>query len=167
MMLMPPVVLAEDPFPPIPPIEIENDWIGWVASEPLRSDRPAIPGGASVLSVESGSTKSLPGEGYAWVQAYLGWAPLRMDAIAKTGLNGAVESFYCASRVVQVYKNGTPQGGTDRVGYWTMSGPVEAKKSVYGSIFGATWKNDTSHLVTDFELYEWGPQNSVSVYISW
>lgn len=165
LMSLPSAVLAKDPNPPIPPIEVEEDWIGWVASESLRSDRST--GRASVLSANSSSTKSLPGGGYAWAQAYLGWAPLRMDAIAKTGLNGAIQDFYVASRVVQVYKDGVGKGGTGHVGYWTMSGPVQAKKSVYGSVFGATWKNDTSHLVTDFEWFEWGPQHSVSVYIPW
>lgn len=162
LMLLPSAVLAEDPNPPGSRLEMEEDWIGWVASEPLRTDRQ------SPKALSSSSSQGLPWGGYAWAQAYLAWAPLRMDAIAKTGTSGTLLDFYVKSRVVQVYKNGVGKGGSSLVAYWTgANSPVQAKKSVYGSIFGATWQNNTSHGVTDFEGYDWAPYHSVSVYIPW
>lgn len=156
-------VSADDP----PPIKIEEDWEGWVASEQLRSPLPAKESNGKIGpdGVAPNSVDPVPGGGYAWAQAYLGWTPLRMDGIAKTGLSsGVIVDYYCAARVKNVYKDGDPKGGTGHVGYWIGGGmDVQAKKSVYGWVEGHHWENRTSHLVTDFEWYEWGPQHSVSV----
>ena len=160
LMLTQTAVLADGPEDP-PPIEIEEDWVGWVASEQLRS---ALPVSKSGRGLAPNSTHPVPGGGYAWAQAYLGWAPLRMDAIAKTGLSSEVTGEYlCSAKVTQVYKDGVPKGASAPKSKWLSGGgEVSAKKSVYEWVYGHTWRNDTEHIVTG-NGFDWRPTNSVSV----
>jgi hypothetical protein len=156
LVLVPNLALAEGAIPPAPPETIEEDWVGWTDASKLST------GSSNRLTGSRGSI-NLPSLGQAWAESRLGWASLRMDGMALTWLTNSPIDWYVASRVKKVYKNGAGQCESGHVGWWTKAGPVEAKCSVYGWVYGATWRVDTSHLVTNFTNFEWGPQLSVSV----
>jgi hypothetical protein len=138
------------------PIKPKTDWVGWTASDPLIIGDASIPGPNS-------SSVAMPGGGSAWAQAYLGWTSLRMDADAVTGLDHVTRSFYVAARVVQVKKNGQPMGGSRGLGTWSTTGVHDGLSIYFGAVYGFKWENSTSHLVTDYGQFSWGPTAYVSV----
>lgn len=133
------------------------------------SEREEYEGYVSTGSGLDGPTQSVPGGGYAWIQAAIGWTPLRTDGVAKTGLSSDVTgSFYVCARVINVFKNGYSKGGTADVcpGYVTGGATVKAVKKVFEIPYGNNWQVDTSHLVWAYP-FNWGPTHSLTTNIPW
>lgn len=136
-----------------------NDYIGSVTST-LQSD--PLPAGKTGFEVPgTNRTNPTPGGGYAYANAMLAWAPLRMDGTAQTGVEGTTLVFALMAQVVQVSKNGVPKGGAGpNWGYGSGGAQVSATKSVYEWVFGSQWRLDTCHVVTG-NNFDWRPCNTI------
>lgn len=133
------------------------------------SDEPAAEEyEGSVSSNLLGATHSVPGGGYAWAQAEIGWTPLRADGVSKTGLSsGVTGTFSLCAKVTEFFKNSVPQGSSAQVcGARTGNGTVTSKKKVYEVPYGDTWRADTEHAVTA-SGFSWYPTQTVTYTIPW
>jgi hypothetical protein len=114
----------------------------------------------------NGATQPLPGGGNATATAQLAWTASRMDGIARSSLSsGAVGTYSICATAVQLYMNSSPQGGAGQVcAAKTGGGSVTSTKSkVVVSVFGKTWRVDTSHAFTKSGWGGWFPSLTTSV----
>ncbi|MBI5823861.1 MAG: hypothetical protein HZB18_07540 [Chloroflexi bacterium] len=138
-----------------------DTYIGQVsasASKSLPLPKAGEPGYQPNIS------QPLPGGGTATATAKLAWTVSRMDGIAKSSLSSnTVGTYSICATTVQLYMNSSPQGGAAQVcAAKTGGGSVTSKKSkVVASVFGKTWRVDTSHGFSKTG-YGWYPTLSVS-----
>ncbi len=133
----------------------KRDWIGSVSTG-------GLPAKGGIVPLASNASIGLPG-GYGWAQATLGWTQLRMDGVADTGLSSGVTNVYSlGAQAAQVYKDGNPQGGAGMTwGSRSGGGSVNSTYSVYGWVYGATWRVDTNHAITGNGA-DWWPSLTIS-----
>ena len=115
---------------------------------------------------DSDAAVSLPGGGTATATAQLSWTASKMDGIAKSSLSSdTVGTYSICATAVQLYMNSSPQGGAGQVcAAKTGGGSVTSTKSkVVASVFGKTWRVDTSHAFTKSGWGGWFPNLSASV----
>jgi hypothetical protein len=132
-----------------------DPYIGQVSTTASKS-LPLRPNGAS---------QPLPGGGTATATAQLAWSASRMDGIGRSSLSSSTVGTYsiCAT-AVQLYMNSSPQGGAGQVcAAKTGGGSVASTKSkVVTSVFGKTWRVDTSHAFTKSGWSGWFPSLTTS-----
>jgi hypothetical protein len=142
-----------------------DDYVGQVSTS--DSDSLPIPTAKELekLGLSPDASQSLPGGGTATATAQLAWNSVRMDGIATSSLSSnTLPTYYLCARVVQLYMNSAPQGGTTyNCGYRTGGGSVSRTKSkVVTSVYGKTWRVDTAHEFSKTG-YSWYPTLTVSV----
>ena len=133
----------------------KRDWIGSVSTG-------GMPTKGGIVPLASNASISLP-SGYGWAQATLGWTALRRDGGADTGLSSGVTNVYTlGTQAAQVYKDGNPQGGAGMTwGSRSGGGSVSSTYSVYGWVYGVTWRVDTNHVITGNGT-DWSPSLTIS-----
>ena len=139
-----------------------DDYIGQVSTSISKSlPRPT----ARELGFIPNATQPLPGGGTATATAQLAWSASRMDGNAKSSLSSDTPGTYsiCAT-ATQLYLDGSPQGGAGQVcASKTGGGSVTSTKSkVVLSVFGHSWRVDTSHAFTKSGWGGWFPNLSAS-----
>lgn len=140
----------------------DEDYIGQVSTtvtKTLPSPKKGGPG------IQPNASQPLPGGGSATATAQLSWTASRMDGIGRSSLSSNTPATYsiCAT-AVQLFMNSSPQGGAGQVcAAKTGGGSVTSTKSkVVASVFGKTWRVDTSHSFTRAGWGGWFPSLSVS-----
>jgi hypothetical protein len=112
------------------------------------------------------ASQPLPTGGSATATAQLAWTASRMDGKARSSLSSSTVGTYsiCAT-AVQLYMNSSPQGGAGQVcAAKTGGGSVTSTKSkIVVSVFGKSWRVDTSHAFTRSGWSGWFPSLSSSV----
>jgi len=109
-----------------------------------------------------GTNIIVPGGGNAYANAILSWWAWRMDGKAETGLDcNVVLTYVLQATAVQVYKNGISKGGGGMAnGSGSGCAKFTSTKSVYEWVYGATWRLDTSHVVTG-NSFDWRPTQTI------
>jgi len=139
-----------------------DDYIGQVSttvSKTLPSPKKGEPG------FQPTASQPIPGGGTATALAQLAWSASLMDGIGKSSLSAStVGTLSICATAVQLYMNSSPQGGAGQVcAAKTGGGSVTSKKSkAVASVFGKTWRVDTSHAFTK-PGWSWFPNLTVSV----
>jgi hypothetical protein len=141
-----------------------GDYLGQVSVSASKS-LPASKRGQPDYQ-PNGATQPLPGGGTATAVAQLAWTASRMDGISKSSLSSnTVGTYSICATAVQLYMNSSPQGGAGQVcAAKTGGGSVTSTKSkVVASVFGKTWRVDTSHAFTKSGWGGWFPSLTTSV----
>jgi hypothetical protein len=140
-----------------------NDYIGQVSASESKSLPPPK---AGEPGFQPDASQPLPGGGTATATAGLAWNNVRMDGIARSSLSSdTFPTYNLCARATQLYMNSIPQGGNTipTCGDRTGGGFVQnVKVKIVTSVFGKTWRVDTSHAFTK-PGYGWYPTLTVSV----
>ena len=141
-----------------------GDYIGQVSTSVSKSLPHTKFNGLQLQP--NGASQPLPGGGTATATAQLAWTASRMDGIARSSLSSnTVGTYSICATAVQLYMNSSPQGGAAQVcAAKTGGGSVSSTKSkVVVSVFGKTWRVDTSHAFTKSGWGGWFPSLTTSV----
>jgi len=112
------------------------------------------------------ASQPLPNGGTATATAQLAWTASKMDGKGISSLSSnTVGTYSICATAVQLYMNSAPQGGAGQVcAAKTGGGSVTSTKSkVVASVFGKTWRVDTSHAFTKSGWAGWFPSLTTSV----
>lgn len=137
-----------------------GDYIGQVSTSVSKTlPNPT----AKELGYQPDATQPLPSGGTATATAQLSWSASKMDGIGRSSLSSdTVGTYSICATAVQLYMNSSPQGGAGQVcAAKTGGGSVTSTKSkVVASVFGKTWRADTSHAFTKSGWGGWFPNLS-------
>jgi hypothetical protein len=142
--------------------EDDGGYIGEVSTVASRS-LPVFKAGELL---QPNASQPLPGGGSATATAQLAWTASRMDGIGRSSLSSNTPgTFSICATAVQLYMNSSPQGGAGQVcASKTGGGSVSSTRSkVVASVFGKSWRVDTSHAFTKSGWGGWFPNLSASV----